>query len=175
MIAQRVFPLGDYFCEVIELEEMNMVASMQLYLALPEDEADMAIFTDVRDCMKYLAALGENPMDYMELPLNPGVQYPLIYKVFDGYVRYFRGEITLLEHTVFTEHTYVDPANIICPSQNTKEADPDTNVPIAWYCKLYIRVELAAKLPSYSEYVHQTIKSGIENFLVHNLGGRNNV
>ena len=151
-----------------------MVPSMQLYLALPEDDVEMAVFTDVRDCMKYLSALGANPMDYMELPLNPGVQYPLLYKVFDGHVKYFRGEITLLDHTVFTEHNSIDPVNIICPIQDTSEVDPDTNVPITWYCKFYIRVELAAKIPSYFEYVHQTIKSGIENFLIQNLGGGSN-
>ena len=159
------------------MEELRIVASLQLYLALTEDEGDMAIFTDVKDCMKYLVTLGQDPMDYMELPLNPGVQYPSLYKVFDGYVRYYRGELTLLEHSVFTEHTYANSVNIICPSQhNIADIDPDTGVPLIWYCKIKIRVETASKIPSFSEYINQTIKSGIEDYLIqHMTGGRVNV
>ena len=132
-----------------------------LYLAITEDDQDMGVFTNVQDCIKYLVALGQSPSDYIEVPLNPEIPIKNIYKIFDGYVSYFRGDITLREFSITSGNvTYTNPVNIFQPAANTEY---ENNIPITWYCKIMVRADIASRLQSFSLFVMNTAKAEIEN------------
>ena len=140
-----------------------------LYLDITEDYQDMAVFTNVTDCIKYLVALGQGPSDYTTIPLNPEIPYENIYKIFDGYVDYFRGDVTLHEFSITSGNiTYVNPVNVFQPAANTEY---ENNIPITWYCRIMVRSDLASKFQSFSTFVMNTAKTEIENRIKEMIGG----
>lgn len=140
-----------------------------LYLAITEDDQDAGVFTDVKDCIKYLVALGQNPSDYIEVPLNPEIPYKNMYKIFDGYVSYFRGDVTLHEYSITSGNiVYVDPVNVFQPAANT---ECENNIPITWYCRIMVRSDLASKIQSFSAFVINTAKAEIESRIKEMIGG----
>lgn len=140
-----------------------------LYLALTEDDQDSAVFTNMQDCIKYLAALGYGPADYIEVPLNPEIPYKNIYKIFDGYISYFRGNVTLREFSITSGNiTYANPVNVFQPAANTEY---ENNIPITWYCKIMVRSDIASKIQSFSLFVMNTAKAEIENRIKEMIGG----
>lgn len=140
-----------------------------LYLALTEDGQDMGVFTNVTDCIKYLVALGQGPSDYTAIPLNPEIPYKNMYKIFDGYVDYFRGDVTILEFSITSGNiTYANPVNVFQPAANTEY---ENNIPITWYCRIMVRSDLASKFQSFSTFVMNTAKAEIENRIKEMIGG----
>lgn len=140
-----------------------------LYLAITEDDQDAGVFTDVKDCIKYLVSLGLSPSDYIEVPLNPEIPYKNMYKIFDGYVSYFRGDVTLHEYSITSGNiVYVDPVNVFQPAANTEY---ENNIPITWYCRIMVRSDLASKFQSFSTFVMNTAKAEIENRIKEMIGG----
>ena len=140
-----------------------------LYLAITEDDQDAGVFTDVKDCIKYLLALGQGPSDYIEVPLNPEIPYKNMYKIFDGYVSYFRGDVTLHEYSITSGNIiYVDPVNVFQPAANTEY---ENNIPITWYCRIMVRSDLASKFQSFSTFVVNTAKAEIESRIKEMIGG----
>ena len=140
-----------------------------LYLAITEDDQDAGVFTDVKDCIKYLVSLGLSPSDYIEVPLNPEIPYKNMYKIFDGYVSYFRGDVTLHEYSITSGNIiYVDPVNVFQPAANTEY---ENNIPITWYCKIMVRSDLASKFQSFSTFVVNTAKAEIESRIKEMIGG----
>lgn len=140
-----------------------------LYLAITEDDQDAGVFTDVKDCIKYLVSLGLSPSDYIEVPLNPEIPYKNMYKIFDGYVSYFRGDVTLHEYSITSGNIiYVDPVNVFQPAANTEY---ENNIPITWYCRIMVRSDLASKFQSFSTFVVNTAKAEIESRIKEMIGG----
>lgn len=140
-----------------------------LYLAITEDDQDAGVFTDVKDCIKYLVSLGLSPSDYIEVPLNPEIPYKNMYKIFDGYVSYFRGDVTLHEFSITSGNIiYVDPVNVFQPAVNTEY---ENNIPITWYCRIMVRSDLASKFQSFSTFVMNTAKAEIESRIKEMIGG----
>lgn len=141
-----------------------------LYLAIPEDDIqDAGVFTDVKDCIKYLVSLGLSPSDYIEVPLNPEIPYKNIYKIFDGYINYFRGDVTLHEFSITSGNiTYANPVNVFQPAANTEY---ENNIPITWYCRIMVRLDLASKFQSFSTFVMNTAKAEIESRIKEMIGG----
>lgn len=140
-----------------------------LYLALTEDDQDMGVFTTVQDCIKYLVALGLSPSDYLILPLNPEIPIKHLYKIFEGYVNYFRGDITLQEFNITAGNiSYANPVNVFYPAPNTEY---ENNIPITWYCKIMVRADIASNLQSFSLFVTNTAKAEIESKIKEMLKG----
>lgn len=132
-----------------------------LYLAITEDDQDTGVFTNIQDCIKYLVALGQSPSDYLEVPLNPEIPIKNIYKIFNGYVSYFRGDISLREFSITSGNVvYANPVNVFQPAANTEY---ENNIPITWYCKIMVRADIASRLQSFSLFVMNTAKAEIEN------------
>ena len=131
-----------------------------LYLALPDDGQDMAVFTNLADCTKYLLFLGCGPADYEVIPLNPELPINLSYKVFDGYVRYIKGDITFLHYSISQYISYAPQSYIISKAPDQELYD---GVPVKQYCKIPIKNEILTnvKIP-YSDFIKNIAKSEIE-------------
>ena len=93
----------------------------------------------------------------------------IIYAQQDGYINYFRGDVTIREFSITSGNiTYVNPVNVFQPAANTEY---ENNIPITWYCRIMVRSDLASKFQSFSTFVMNTAKAEIENRIKEMIGG----
>ena len=78
--------------------------------------------------------------------------------MFDGYVRYIKGDITFLHYSISQYISYAPQSYIISKAPDQELYD---GVPVIWYCKIPIKNEILTnvKIP-YSDFIKNIAKFG---------------